>query len=276
MADPPAPIASLRLAVSGLEVVLGPGEHTVGRAADCAVVVDDPLASRHHAAITVGAEGVIVRDLGSRNGVLVNGEEIGRRHALCAGDLVTIGSQALFVRSILRAGEVERPSSAPPAADSPAAEPPAADPPVADPPARRPAPLGRIAVQKRAVREPSSEGGTEAAALATLNLSAPVVRPAAAFRLIVEAGKCALATTGAEKAERILMEPLGEVVATLRGGHEVECEIFDLAVEQAICLCEATGRPTWADYVRELYDQMRIPVPPPVADRLALAMQRPR
>jgi pSer/pThr/pTyr-binding forkhead associated (FHA) protein len=253
MANPPAPITSLRLAVSGLEVVLGPGEHSVGRAADCAVVVGDPLASRRHAAITVGAESVIVRDLGSRNGVLVNGEEIGQHHALSVGDLVTIGSQALLVLSILRAGEVERPPSGPPASGGPA---------------HKPAPLGRIAVQKRAV--------TDAAALSTLSLSLPAARPAPAFRLIVEAARRALAADHPEKAERILADPLGEVLATLHGGHEVECEVFDLAVEQALCLCEATGRPAWADYVRDLYDHMRIPMPAPVADRLALALQRSR
>jgi pSer/pThr/pTyr-binding forkhead associated (FHA) protein len=261
MTNPPTSIVSLRLAVSGVEVVLGLGEHVVGRAPGCAVVIDDPLASRHHAAITVDVESVTIRDLGSRNGVLVNGDEIGQRHVLSVGDLVTIGSQALFVRSILRFGEKERSSSAPPGAEAIA---------------RRSAPLGRIAVQKRAVREASSEGDGEGSILATLNLNTPIARSAAAFRLIVEAGRRALATEGAQKAERILVDPLEEVLSTLRAGREVESEVFDLAVEQALCLCEATGRPAWADFVRDLYDLMRIPMPAPVVDRLAVARQRSR
>lgn len=51
-------------------IPLSEGKHLVGRAADCTVRIDDDgLVSRHHAELTVTAEGVTLRDLGSRNGV---------------------------------------------------------------------------------------------------------------------------------------------------------------------------------------------------------------
>jgi pSer/pThr/pTyr-binding forkhead associated (FHA) protein len=264
MATPPTPIASIRLVISGVEIVLGPGDHLLGRAADCAVFVEDPLASRHHAAIAVGPEGVTIRDLGSRNGVILNGEEIDHNHALSVGDLITIGSQALTVIAILRSGEEERPLTPPLG--------------ITTGPRRsalKSAPLARIAVQKRAVRETLSPLDA-ASALTTINQISPLERSAEAFRMIAAAAMRAIATNRPEKAEKILEDPLLEVLATLRAGHEVDCDIVDLAVQQALCLCEITRQTKWASYVHDVYDQMRLPMPATVADRLAAAMQRPK
>jgi hypothetical protein len=254
MPTPPAPITSIRLTMAGAEIALGLGDHVLGRAADCAVCVDDPLASRRHAAITVTEEGVTIRDLGSRNGVLVNGDDIDHDRSLGEGDLITLGSQALTVLAICRAGER---ASAPPIHPST--------------PSRQA--LGKIAVQKLAVREgaPREELAT---ANTTLNQTSPLGRQSGAFRLIAEAAMRAIATNQPERAEKILEVPLLEVMSAIRGGFEVECEMIDLAVQQALALCEVTRRKRWADYVHDLYDQMRLPMPLPVADRLILAMQQ--
>jgi predicted component of type VI protein secretion system len=66
------------------------GRIVVGRDPSCEVSHDDSLLSRRHAEfVTVGDE-VTVRDLGSRNGVFVNGARAAE-HRLSAGDIVQIG-----------------------------------------------------------------------------------------------------------------------------------------------------------------------------------------
>ena len=62
----------------------------IGRATDCHLRSRSELVSRYHCAILV-SNGAIVRDLGSRNGVKLNGEKISMDHALKNGDHLTVG-----------------------------------------------------------------------------------------------------------------------------------------------------------------------------------------
>jgi type III secretion system YscD/HrpQ family protein len=62
------------------------------------VVFQDLSVSRQHARITVDdEERVFIEDLGSRNGVLVNGALISDRHILSSQDLVALGTTAFLV-----------------------------------------------------------------------------------------------------------------------------------------------------------------------------------
>jgi hypothetical protein len=84
---------SRRLIINGgrqpRELVLV-GRMVVGRDPACDVSESDPLLSRRHAEFVAGAREVTVRDLGSRNGILVNG--VKRPHAvLRGGDVVQVG-----------------------------------------------------------------------------------------------------------------------------------------------------------------------------------------
>ena len=85
---------SRRLIVSGgsrpLELVLV-GTMIVGRDPACDISeTSDPLMSRRHAAFNAGPREVLVRDLGSRNGILVNGVKT-PESVLRSGDVVQIG-----------------------------------------------------------------------------------------------------------------------------------------------------------------------------------------
>jgi hypothetical protein len=62
----------------------------VGRSRDCDVVVSDPNVSRRHAELRHGDDGWSVTDLGSTNGVRVNGRRVDQS-ALRPGDRITIG-----------------------------------------------------------------------------------------------------------------------------------------------------------------------------------------
>jgi hypothetical protein len=80
------------LSVGGRRLLLPPGGGTVGRSRDCDVVIDDTGISRRHAQIRPGGPGWEIEDLGSTNGVLVNGLEISGRQLLHAGDRIEFGS----------------------------------------------------------------------------------------------------------------------------------------------------------------------------------------
>jgi hypothetical protein len=73
------------------------GRFLIGRSATCQLSLDDPLVSRNHAVLTVGTDSVVLEDLGSRNGVRVNGARIEGERPLVHGDRITIGSQELLM-----------------------------------------------------------------------------------------------------------------------------------------------------------------------------------
>ena len=75
-------------------MVLRLPEHTVktiGRTARADFIVDAPLVSRLHCRLTADAsDQLIVEDLGSTNGTLLNGKTV-ERAVLKTGDVLTVG-----------------------------------------------------------------------------------------------------------------------------------------------------------------------------------------
>jgi hypothetical protein len=61
-------------------------------------VLDDERASREHAVIEVDGARLALRDLGSRNGTLVNGTLLAGERALAYGDLIQVGPVVFEVR----------------------------------------------------------------------------------------------------------------------------------------------------------------------------------
>ncbi|MDI9240127.1 FHA domain-containing protein [Lysobacter sp. LF1] len=69
---------------------------TVGRAGESDIRINEPTFSERHARLEAHADGVVLRDLGSVEGSLVNGRPV--RHALLQpGDQVVFGNQHRFV-----------------------------------------------------------------------------------------------------------------------------------------------------------------------------------
>lgn len=75
------------------------GHTIVGRSGAAHVRLSSSRVSRRHACFTHSEDALEVRDLGSRNGVLVNGEPIEDPRGLSGGDRVTIGPYTLEVWS---------------------------------------------------------------------------------------------------------------------------------------------------------------------------------
>ena len=80
------------LAVGGRRLLLPGGGGTIGRSRDCDVVLADTGISRRHAQIRPGGAGWEIEDLGSTNGVLVNGVAVTGRQLLRSGDVIEFGS----------------------------------------------------------------------------------------------------------------------------------------------------------------------------------------
>ena len=86
-----------RLRYQAIDFNLSADEFVVGRTPECDLVLDDGLVSRRHASFRVQGDSVAVKDLGSRNGVSVNGTPVRGGALLRAGDRVQIGSHELVL-----------------------------------------------------------------------------------------------------------------------------------------------------------------------------------
>jgi DNA-binding winged helix-turn-helix (wHTH) protein len=94
-----APRSRVSLVHRGSEFPLSDGSHLIGRGRDVAIVLHGAAISRHHARISVQGKTIILEDLGSLNGTLVNGTRVTGSQSLRAGDRIEIGGETLVVSS---------------------------------------------------------------------------------------------------------------------------------------------------------------------------------
>jgi pSer/pThr/pTyr-binding forkhead associated (FHA) protein len=93
------------LEVNGMKHPLGPPGIVIGRGTEADLRINDPGVSRRHVEIRVGpgGSGVSVADLGSTNGMLVNGNRV--PHAdLEDGATIKIGTTTMTVRLVAQSG----------------------------------------------------------------------------------------------------------------------------------------------------------------------------
>ena len=77
----------------GKRMPVGPGGAVIGRSRECDIVLQDSNVSRRHAEIRpFGGDGWTISDLGSTNGVKVNGRAIESATPLKAGDRIAVGT----------------------------------------------------------------------------------------------------------------------------------------------------------------------------------------
>jgi DNA-binding NtrC family response regulator len=97
---------------NGIEIV-------VGRGADAGIRVRDTQVSRAHARIHFDGTTITVRDLGSRNGTLVNGQRLQASECpLAAGSTIVVGACTIVVAGVTRST-----ATAPEAVEVPVADP---------------------------------------------------------------------------------------------------------------------------------------------------------
>jgi hypothetical protein len=119
---PPSRAGSLQC-LTGLDLgrsfPLADGQTELGRGEVAAIRVRDRHVSRRHARITVREGGLWIEDLGTANGVVVNGQRVCKPRMLMDGDLVEVGTTLMRY-----GGPAQKPAPAP----APSPEPPASGP----------------------------------------------------------------------------------------------------------------------------------------------------
>ncbi len=82
---------------------LADGEtNIIGRGSQSGIVLTDAGVSRRHCRVRFAGDALLVQDLGSRNGTLVNGRKIDQEVRLADGDLLVLGEACLRVQVRMR------------------------------------------------------------------------------------------------------------------------------------------------------------------------------
>lgn len=220
--------------IGGHDVELRVGRTLIGRHDSCQVVLDDPLASRRHAAVQFDGQAAVVHDLGSVNGVLVNGARIQGTEVLRNGDELRLGNQVIQVYL----GPTE----------------------------------GQATQRKRWGAETLSAQHS-AQLLAQPVEEATAVRDGEALETLAIVANKMLAMGRGDDAERVVKSALNEVATAAQHGSDVDGETLELASTVAIKLAEATRRGEWINYVFRLYHARRVLVPAAVIDLLYSAVR---
>ncbi|MFZ1925185.1 MAG: FHA domain-containing protein, partial [Solirubrobacteraceae bacterium] len=84
------------LLVAGRRLLVAPRGATIGRSRDCDIVLEDSSISRRHAELRPAGQGWVIEDLGSTNGVRVNGNTVHSPQEVRTGDRIEIGSTEML------------------------------------------------------------------------------------------------------------------------------------------------------------------------------------
>jgi hypothetical protein len=91
------PWDAIAIVFRGDRHVVGRDPFLIGRDEGVDLVIDSPAVSRRHARLSFDGDGWEIEDLGSRNGVVLNGFRVRGRAPLRAGDVVMLAGSGLAV-----------------------------------------------------------------------------------------------------------------------------------------------------------------------------------
>jgi FHA domain len=242
------------------DIAVPAGVFVIGRGSECQLALDDPQVSRRHAALRVGADGAHLEDLGSRNGVFLNGVRIEKIEPLHDGDQIRIGAQDLGFH----------------AGDAPASTPLSSKRQALLTMAETPGPPPRPRMLAADLRQDLDEGA-ETTFVATGPMASTPSRPAGGLAIIGGVADKALALGRVDEAERILQRSLADIQARAQADGsrgEVDADVAERAAGYAIRLAAATGRGAWIDYVFRLYTALGALVPGRLVDELYAAVRK--
>lgn len=223
--------------------LVGP-EVVIGRSPDCHITIEDPLISRRHARVSIGDETAHVHDLGSRNGVRVNGRLIKGEQTLKEGDRIRIGTQEL-VFSIVRSEQ------------------------------RAARPTGYMRVC-HACSTPYPEGSLQCphcgapAAAEEDTMSGVMVEPKRSwtFQLLGEVIERALTAGKALEAERLMRRAAKEIDERLGTGERLDPAHIAMIAQFAVRLARLIGGSEWFAWALTLHRRQSMMLSDEVIDRI--------
>lgn len=86
------------------------GETMIGRSAYCTIVVSDVSVSREHASLRLVDDVLLLTDLGSRNGTMLNGVVVHGTEPVQARDVIVLGSAAIQIEATDDSASSRRPT----------------------------------------------------------------------------------------------------------------------------------------------------------------------
>lgn len=96
-------------AKTGAKIAVKKAEFTIGRSQSCSLCAGSSAVSRQHCMITRDESKVTIRDMGSRNGTLVNGLKIEGTVELATGDEITVGPLKFLLTITTSLNSVKKP-----------------------------------------------------------------------------------------------------------------------------------------------------------------------
>jgi hypothetical protein len=227
------------------ELDLPIGVMIVGRDAGCHLTVNDPLISRKHLRIIVGSDRVVIEDMGSRNGVLVNGATLRAQMRLRDGDRIRAGSQEFVFRDQASTGAA---------------------------PSRRATGEMRLCNRCRLPyprQSPSCPACAESEPIEedTLVGSGPPGRPT--LPLLVEALDQALALGRVSDAQRLVRRTSEHIDQLVAVGGSVDAALLAALAGQAAELTTQSQDPAWALWALDVYRDTRQVPPVDLVEHLA-------
>ncbi|HEY3818681.1 MAG TPA: FHA domain-containing protein [Polyangiaceae bacterium] len=245
-------MARYRLRFLLQEFDLPRGITVIGRSLDCNLTIEDPLVSRQHASIIVDDEGGSVEDMGSRNGVRVNGLQVRGATPLRDGDRVRIGTQDFVFCRVDPLGKAHSKTTG----------------------VLRLCAKCRLPYPREMVACPNCEA-TEQTDEETLSGSFGSENQTAwSVQLLVEALERALTLGRLSDAERIARRATAQVEELVVAGGAIDTKALAALAAQAVATTLATNDPTWVLWAIDIYRRTdRVP-PIEVVERVGEAASK--
>jgi hypothetical protein len=225
-------VSRFRLRYQATDYELREGSFVIGRSSSCDLALDDALVSRRHVSIRLQGEEVVVEDLGSRNGVLVNGTRVSGKTPIRHLDKVTVGSQELVLlegerRSLTATCRV----------------------------CGKPVELGATQCGScgASLEPPGRTLSGKTLEIVASNLFAgpsEVTQQASGFTLLASIADKALALKRYAEAERILGKHLDRLIDR---ADETDRATLRKAIEFALILAEGLNKSAWLDWVFDIH-----------------------
>ncbi|NUO49922.1 MAG: FHA domain-containing protein [Polyangiaceae bacterium] len=230
-----------RLRYGAHDIELVPGEFTIGRSEECQLALDDAMVSRRHLSLRISSSSVVAVDLGSRNGVSINGTRLKAERLLVDGDRINIGGHEMVLQVMRRQPHERR--------------------------------LSTRTLQAVDIRDLESTAVRDDRAPPT-----PVPAPdaGAKFAVLAQLANKAFALGHVEEAERILSRPLSDILDGLKAGQETAPALVDKAASYALRLAIEANKASWIDWVIAAYHEAERLLPSQMVEDIHGAVRKVR